>query len=385
MVEKLKFTRLKLTNWRNFRSVDVFLDMRAFIIGPNASGKSNLLDSIRFLSELARPGSGGLRAAVEARGGFSSLRCLQARTNPWVEIEATMGSAGNDETWRYHLRINVLRTEKYPTVVSEQVWHEGISIFSRQRDSSSDALEFSQTVLEQVVANKDFRAVTEFFASCRYLHVVPQIVRDRARARSEGEDPYGGDLLRRMKEVNKKTRLSRLRRIAQALKIAVPQFGNISLEDDSEGVPHLFASYVHWRPNAYKQPETAFSDGTLRLIGLLWSIAEKGGPLLLEEPELSLNDSVVSELPRMFSKMQSVSARQIITTTHSTALLDDPMIGLKEVHRIEVDSNGSRVITLADDLSVRAQVEGGMTISQAALPLLRPNGIDELGKINVGD
>ena len=132
--------------------------------------------------------------------------------------------------------------------------------------------------------------------------------------------------------------------------------------------------------------EKDFSDGTLRLIGLLWSIAEKGGPLLLEEPELSLNNSVVAELPRMFSRMQAVSARQIITTTHSTALLDDPMIReLKEVHRIEVDSNGSRVVTLSDDLSVRAQVEGGMTISQAALPLLRPKEIEKLGKIDVVD
>jgi predicted ATPase len=239
MAEALRFTRLKLMNWRNFRTVDIALDRRAFIIGPNASGKSNLLDSVRFLSELARPGRGGLRAAVESRGGFSSLRCLQARTTPWVEIEATIGTDEVENLWRYHLRINVLKADKYPTVVKEEVWHQGQSIFSRQRDDSSDALEFSQTVLEQVAANREFRAVAEFFASCRYLHVVPQIVRDRARARTEGEDPYGGDLLRRMKDVNKRTRESRLKRISQALKIAVPQFGEIALEDDNEGVPHL--------------------------------------------------------------------------------------------------------------------------------------------------
>ena len=41
-------SRLKLTNWRNFTEVDVPLRDRVFIIGPNASGKSNLLDARRY-------------------------------------------------------------------------------------------------------------------------------------------------------------------------------------------------------------------------------------------------------------------------------------------------------------------------------------------------
>ena len=181
----------------------------------------------------------------------------------------------------------------------------------------------------------------------------------------------------------KKTRVPRLKRISEALKIAVPQFREIELQDDPDGVPHLLASYVHWRLNAYKQSEAAFSDGTLRLIGLLWSIAEKGGPLLLEEPELSLNDAVVSELPRMFARMQRLSARQIITTTHSSSLLDDNDVGLKEVHRIFVDGNGSNVETLSNNSVVSAQVNAGMTNSQAILPLLRPKGIEKLGRLDV--
>ncbi len=44
-------TRLKLENWRNFTDVDIPLSDRAFIIGPNASGKSNLLDAIRIGSQ----------------------------------------------------------------------------------------------------------------------------------------------------------------------------------------------------------------------------------------------------------------------------------------------------------------------------------------------
>jgi predicted ATPase len=381
--QSLRFTKLALTNWRNFRSVNIALQKRAFFVGPNASGKSNLLDAVRFLSEIARPGSGGLKAAIEDRGGFSSLRCLQARTQPFVEIVAEIGNDTEANRWRYELRINVVNREKFPTVVHERISGPGNVNINRQRSSNDDALEFSQTFMEQVGQNKAFRELAEFLASCRYLHVVPQIVRDRARARLEGEDPYGGDLLRRMKEMPKKTRIPRLRRISDALQIAVPQFRDLELKDDPEGIPHLFASYVHWRPNAFKQSETAFSDGTLRLIGLLWSIAEKGGPLLLEEPELSLNDAIVSELPRMFARMQKLSARQIITTTHSSALLDDSGIGLKEVHRIVVDKNGSSVSSIADEPSIVAQVNSGMTISQAVLPLLRPKSIEELSALDV--
>ncbi|MER2563574.1 MAG: AAA family ATPase, partial [Myxococcaceae bacterium] len=38
---------LELRNWRNFRDARVEFQPRTFIIGPNASGKSNLLDAIR--------------------------------------------------------------------------------------------------------------------------------------------------------------------------------------------------------------------------------------------------------------------------------------------------------------------------------------------------
>jgi len=42
-------SRLILRNWRNFRFIDIDLTDRVFIVGPNASGKSNLLDALRFL------------------------------------------------------------------------------------------------------------------------------------------------------------------------------------------------------------------------------------------------------------------------------------------------------------------------------------------------
>jgi len=45
-------TRLKLKNWRNFKKVDVALRERVYVIGPNASGKTNLLKVLPFLKWL---------------------------------------------------------------------------------------------------------------------------------------------------------------------------------------------------------------------------------------------------------------------------------------------------------------------------------------------
>jgi predicted ATPase len=67
-------SRLVLKNWRNFRSVEVPLTDRVFVIGPNASGKSNLLDVFGFLRDIAKAG-GGLQGAITRRGGLSKIRC----------------------------------------------------------------------------------------------------------------------------------------------------------------------------------------------------------------------------------------------------------------------------------------------------------------------
>ena len=72
----------------------------------------------------------------------------------------------------------------------------------------------------------------------------------------------------------------------------------------ARGTPHLRGRYQHWRAQGAWQSEEQFSDGTLRLMGLLWAAMDKGGPLLLEEPELSLHPEIVRVLPQMLARVQ---------------------------------------------------------------------------------
>lgn len=84
-------THLKLKNWRNFREVDVAVSDTAFILGANASGKSNLLDVFRFLRDICKAEGGGLQKAIAQRKGLPKLRCLHARREPEIGIDILRG------------------------------------------------------------------------------------------------------------------------------------------------------------------------------------------------------------------------------------------------------------------------------------------------------
>lgn len=384
--QALRFTSIRLTNWRNFRDAEMRLEKRAFITGPNASGKSNLLDAIRFLRDVAKP-TGGLAAALAefGRNGLTGVRSLHARDPSHLEFQVGVGNDDAPRRWTYVLRVSRVGREKDATVIGEIVQRDGVPVAHQSRDAAvADPLLFSQTLMEQVQKNGAFRELVEFFTSIRYLHVVPQIVRDARRALAMGDDPHGGDLLRRIKDTPRKMREPRLKRIQEAVALAIPQFESLDLVDDADGRPHLQAGYKHWRGRAAKQSEEVFSDGTLRLIGFLWSISEPGGPLLLEEPELSLHEAVVGKLPAMIARAQSLSGRQVICTTHSEALLSAPGIGPKEVHRLVVDKDGSTVETVSNNPKAMAQIrEGGWTIGQAVLPLTMPATVNQLAEVKL--
>ena len=175
------------------------------------------------------------------------------------------------------------------------------------------------------------------------MHIVPQLVREPDRSVGHINDPYGGDFLEQIAKTPERTRLARLKRISDGLKVAVPQLAEIELFRDIRGAPHLRGKYEHWRPQGAWQTEEHFSDGTLRLMGLLWVAMENGGPLLLEEPELSLHPEIVRYLPQMFARVQRRTGRQIIVSTHSSDLWLDEGIGLDEVLLLRPQAEGTEV------------------------------------------
>lgn len=378
----MMINHLKLENWKNFAFVDVDLGRRVFIIGPNASGKSNFLDALRFLRDVAKD---GLEQAVMTRGGLNSMRHIGARQRADVSLTVTI-----DGAWRYSLTVGSERSRPSPLVVAEVVetveksagaekWKE---ILRRPDENDhDDPARLQQTALQQVSANKDFREIADFFCSIRYRHILPQLMRqpEYFLPNPVSDDPFGRDLVYRIWNTPEKTRQARLKRINKALQAAVPNFKDLTIELDAYGSPHFKVNYEPWPPGVY-QNETSLSDGTLRLVAILWSLLEAGGPLLLEKPELALHEGIVAMLPALFAQVgkdKTKVGRQVFLTTHAEAMLKDIFIDVSEVLRLEPGPDGVLALNATDE-EIMLMESGLFSAADVLTPKTSPTELESL-------
>lgn len=383
----MKIRRLSLKNWMNYQKLETgeLLD-RMFVIGPNACGKSNLLDALRFLRDVAlpagvKPSGGGLQKAVRDRGGLPRLRCVNARQDNEVCLEVKLESA-DKSIWIYRLGFKGEgKANNRIIVVEEYVEKNGKVLVHRpDREDEKDLDRLTQSHLELTNANSTFRELSHFFSETTYLHLVPQLLKfaNLIGGNTIEQDPFGQGFLQRVAAAGEKTRDARLKRIQKALKTVVPYFKQIRFAKDSiSGLPHIEANFDHWRPSGAWQRESQFSDGTLRLIGLLWSLIDGNSLLLIEEPELSLNEEIVRCLPRLIHQVQKHSnARQVLITTHSEALLSDAAIPREAIIRLTPSQRGTSIRPTTEEEQI--MLESGLSVGEVLLRSTKPENIAQL-------
>jgi AAA domain, putative AbiEii toxin, Type IV TA system len=115
----------------------------------------------------------------------------------------------------------------------------------------------------------------------------------------------------------------------------------------------------------------AFNGPSLGRVG--WQ-----GPLLLEEPELSLHPEVIRFIPQMFARIQRRTGRQIILSTHSADLLRDEGIGLDEVFLLVPGKEGTEVSAANTLTEIKELLEGGVSLPEAIMPRTKPDRAEQL-------
>ena len=97
----MKLLRLDAKHYRSLRDVSLeFSDLNLFI-GANASGKSTLLDTLRFLQEAVQ--TRDFRAPVFSRGGIVHLAWKGKEAE---QIHMSVRLEDGDKTWEWSVRLN---------------------------------------------------------------------------------------------------------------------------------------------------------------------------------------------------------------------------------------------------------------------------------------
>jgi predicted ATPase len=296
--------------------------------------------------------------------------------------------AGDDANpWTYTLEIMGSESKRKPMrVQKEEVLHGERVVLRRPdgRDKTDDLL-LTQTHLEQKSQNGQFRPLADALASVEHVHIVPQVAKSviRAEELARKEAP-GSDFIEQLARLPEKRQGQTLRRIEQHLRHAVPRFSELRVERDEVGRPHLEAKYQHWRLRGGWQNEQELSDGTLRLIGLLWALELSSGPLVVEEPELSLHADVVRQLPRVLTRAAQRSGRQFVVSTHAEDMLADRGIDPSEIILLEPTEHETKAIPGDRRLELLEAARRRMPLARAVRSITRPANIDQLGLPGIG-
>ena len=143
--------RFIVKNWRNFQQINVPLRERQFIVGPNASGKSNLLDIFRFLRDIVKAEGGGIQKAISDRGGVSKIQCLSAGQDAEVAIEIHISDTPDAPAiWRYSVGFRQSDCGHCQThLTHERVWRADELLLDRpDAADNADPDRLTQTALE---------------------------------------------------------------------------------------------------------------------------------------------------------------------------------------------------------------------------------------------
>ena len=347
MTNPIVIRRVILRNYKSIAACDVSLVALTFLVGANGSGKSNFLDSMRFVSDSLRT---SLDHALRERGTIKEVRRRSGgHPNHFaIRIEFTLSTGASGH---FSFRVGAKPNGGY------EVQEEECELLPRDFGServfyivkSGRVVAASQNSLPATLPDRlmlvaasgqpEFRAVFDALSGIEVYNLNPLEISSLQR-------PDPGELLRRdggnAASVLQNLNLDARDRINDYLTRIVP--GLQSAEPKTLGKQETieFRQSVKGQQHAWNFLATSMSDGTLRALGILLAIHQHhtSGPqsrspslIGLEEPETALHPAAAAVL--LAALREASRSTQIVVTSHSPDLLDNPDIPVESVFAIE--------------------------------------------------
>ena len=390
-------TRIRIKGYKSFQDVEVRLSPLAVMFGPNAAGKSNLLDALQLLAKLGtsrtvkeafdppcrgKPlesftiGEGGIRGLIAQERLTFSIEADLYLSDAVVEAvnreiremrrpsaEGQAGEAGKalarvrERELRYRIEVEML-----PRSGILRVADEYLGALNNKGDPTGKRRPFIERQGEKLHLRLEGQAHPTYYD--RYLdHSVlsmphypphyPHLVaarreleswlffyfepRERMRAANPVKEARHiglmGEELAAFLNTLRALEPRQFEAVEKALRMLMPQMDGIEVDVSDLGEVEL-----RLREGGVAIPARVLSEGTLRVLGLLALVGVRSPPALVgfEEPENGIHPRRIELIAELLRTRADLGQTQYIVTTHSPLLPDRmPDDSLLVVRRID--------------------------------------------------
>jgi len=393
-------TRLKVSNFKSFKDIDVNLDDLNILIGGNASGKSNFIQIFSFLRDICVY---DLRNAISIQGG-DYIRNIKNKKSNVLSIEIHSNNGYNYpldknkvlshlkvyET-KYKFEIEFTKEDKigfrilndvltykfnfYSLENKNQKWSEGekkgegevillnnegtINFQLKKQPNKyslvknelipkfilkalSEGIKSSNIMLETAFSIFPFRVLNDLFTRISIYDLDPRLAKRSISISGKADLEEDGSniaivLQKLLEDKDEKERLFNL------IKNILPFVHDLGVESfvDTSVIMKLKETYS--KRNFL--PASLISDGTITITALIVALYFTSGYLnIFEEPERNIHPSLISKVLDMMT--ETSKNKQIIVTTHNPEFVKNT--NLKNLLFISRDRNGYSTISRLD-------------------------------------
>jgi predicted ATPase len=383
-------TRLQVQNFKSLRDLDLELGPLNVLVGPNMSGKSNILSAFKFLHQFMFPQAGlqGLGYAVAQHGGINELLwkgdekgAYPGTISKLIRLAVEAGEeADSNSKFKYALEVISGAGDFYSH--SESLKKLSPELFGRPREehdlivqrqgiSSAKNVDGKElggvgssyaSAFERPITGWDGNTFREWANGWRFYHLVPPAMKESGPTR-EGqilaEDGHNLSAWLMWVQAHSAEAFSRVSEVLQDLFPEIISLRAIPTTEDR--------AYLAARERGLTRDTRVFqmSDGFLvltALLSLIYAPPELSGSLIcLEEPENHLHPRLMETLVALLRQVQQEvrdskrSPTQIILTTQSPYLVDQ--FSLDEVIWIEKKNGETKAFRPSSKTHLKKLVE----------------------------
>ena len=336
--------RIGIQNYRSLRKVALEPGLLNVFVGPNAAGKTNFIDALRFLCHAAEA---GLSKAFGDRGGFAEVFWKGETSDSFIQFDLTVdlplkleeppvpahyllnveGTQAGRITVKREV-LNIRHGNSFVDIIDMKAGHgavknpNGSKAFDPPDDPSVSMLEF----------NIPNWAGSAFKTALRIIHfydLVPRIMRQTKQFVKAPFLNELGDNLVEFLTTLKTAHAESFRQIEQVVKDTFPDVEQLIPEPNQAGQVFLTSKEKFLkRPISVwnmAQGELAF----IAFVSLILSPPEFGAPITcVEEPENHLHPRLLEVLVELWRQSEVKNTAeghgtsQVFATTHSPYLVD---------------------------------------------------------------